>query len=129
MLRLSRQYCQHQPARLELTLAILKPDLVQHSPHHQQVQQMILQHRFLVVRSNIINLSRARQQSTATVSIFFGSINYSFILIEENIFEYLLTPEGARAEEFYSEHREKFFYNRLVMNTIVLCFFTGDCVF
>ena len=38
----------------------------------------------------------------------------SFILIEENIFEYLLTPEGARAEEFYSEHREKFFYNRLV---------------
>ena len=71
MLRLSRQYCQHQPARLELTLAILKPDLVQHSPHHQQVQQMILQHRFLVVRSNIINLSRARQQSTTTVPIFF----------------------------------------------------------
>ena len=25
-----------------------------------------------------------------------------------------MTPEGSRAEEFYSEHREKFFYNRLV---------------
>ena len=26
----------------------------------------------------------------------------------------ILTPEGGRAEQFYSEHKEKFFYNRLV---------------
>ena len=61
---LTRHYCQHQqPARLELSLAILKPDLVQHPPHHRQVQQMILDQEFLVVRSKSLSLSRARQES------------------------------------------------------------------
>ena len=62
---LRRQYCQHQhqPVRLQLSLAILKPDLVQHSPHHRQVQQMILDQEFLVVRSKSLSLSRARQES------------------------------------------------------------------
>jgi len=63
---------------LQLTLAILKPDLVQHSPNLSQVQQMILQNKFLIVRSKIISLPR------------------------------------SRAEQFYAEHKEKFFYNRLV---------------
>ena len=65
-------------SQLELTLAILKPDLVQHQPNLKHVQDMILDNKFLVVRSKIITLSR------------------------------------SKAEEFYSEHKGKFFYNRLV---------------
>ena len=67
-----------RPSNLQLTLAILKPDLLQHPPYHRRVQQMILDSDFLVVRSNTIHLS------------------------------------SSRAEKFYEEHREKFFYNRLV---------------
>ena len=76
MLRLRRQYCQQlQSPRLQLTLAILKPDLVQHPPHHRQVQEMILQHSFLVVRSNTLSLSRARHQSN-NVTFFATKIFY-----------------------------------------------------
>ena len=67
-----------RPSNLQLTLAILKPDLLQHPPYHRRVQQMILDSDFLVVRSNTVHLS------------------------------------SSRAEQFYEEHREKFFYNRLV---------------
>ena len=67
-----------RPCSLQLTLAILKPDLLQHPPHHRLVQDMILDNQFLVVRSKITHL----------------------------------TP--ARAQQFYSEHEGKFFYNRLV---------------
>ena len=37
--------------RLQLTLAILKPDLVQHPPNLRQVHRIILDQDFLVVRS------------------------------------------------------------------------------
>lgn len=47
---------------MAMMLIILKPDLVQHSPHHRQVQQMILDQEFLVVRSKNLSLSRARLQ-------------------------------------------------------------------
>ena len=63
---------------LQLTLAILKPDLVQHPPNLQKVRQMIVDEKFLIVRSKYLSLSR------------------------------------SRAEDFYAEHKGKFFYNRLV---------------
>jgi len=65
-------------SHLQLTLAILKPDLVQHGPNKAQVHNMIIENNFLVVRSKILFMTR------------------------------------YRAEQFYLEHREKFFYNRLV---------------
>eukprot|EP00088_Acartia_fossae_P054801 TRINITY_DN6325_c0_g1_i8.p1 TRINITY_DN6325_c0_g1~~TRINITY_DN6325_c0_g1_i8.p1 ORF type:complete len:211 (+),score=11.63 TRINITY_DN6325_c0_g1_i8:39-635(+) len=64
--------------KLELTLAILKPDLTQHKQHLNEVRQMIVDNDFLIVRSKIMKLNR------------------------------------SKAEEFYEEHRGKFFYNRLV---------------
>ena len=79
---LRRQYCQHQPARLQLSLAILKPDLVQHSPHHRQVQQMILDQEFLVVRSKTLSLSRARQES---VSVSLRKLKYFVLFIRKQL--------------------------------------------
>ena len=66
------------PNALQLTLAILKPDVIANPMTRADVQSLILQHNFLVVRSQQLRLSR------------------------------------ARAEEFYGEHKGKFFYNRLV---------------
>jgi len=66
------------PSPLQLTLAILKPDLVQHPPNLAVVRNMILENNFLIVRSKILHLSR------------------------------------SRAEQFYAEHSQKFFYTRLV---------------
>ena len=66
------------PARLELTQAVLKPDLVLHPPNLVAAQEMILASGFLVVRSRLTCLTR------------------------------------CAAEQFYAEHRGKFFYNRLV---------------
>ena len=65
-------------SHLQLTLAILKPDLVQHPPNVEKVRQMIVDEQFLIVRSKYLSLSR------------------------------------SRAEDFYAEHKGKFFYNRLV---------------
>ena len=66
------------PARLELTQAVLKPDMVLHPPNLAAAQEMILASGFLVVRSRLTCLTR------------------------------------SAAEQFYAEHRGKFFYNRLV---------------
>ena len=63
---------------LQLTLAILKPDLVQHPLNLARVRNMIIENKLLVVRSKILNLPR------------------------------------FRAEQLYTEHKEKFFYTRLV---------------
>jgi len=63
---------------LELTLGILKPDLAQHRQNLQQVRELIVENNFIVVRSKMIKLNR------------------------------------ARAEQFYAEHRGRFFFNRLV---------------
>jgi len=64
--------------KLELTLAILKPDLTQHLLHLNLVREMILDNNFIVIRSKMMQLNR------------------------------------KRAEDFYEEHRGKFFFNRLV---------------
>ena len=50
------------PSPLQLTLAILKPDLVQHPPNLAVVRNMIIENNFLVVRSKIIYLSRSRAE-------------------------------------------------------------------
>ena len=47
---------------LELTLAILKPDLVQHHPNLTFVQKMIVENNFLIVRSKILSLSRTKAE-------------------------------------------------------------------
>lgn len=79
MLKSLQRQCQCQSEQsVQLTLAILKPDLVQHPPNLATVHKMILDNGFLVVRSKVLQLSR------------------------------------ARAEQFYQEHRGKFFYTRLV---------------
>ena len=72
------QCCSSQSSSLQLTLAILKPDLVQHPHNLAAVHNMILDNQFLVVRSKYLHLSR------------------------------------SRAEQFYQEHENKFFYTRLV---------------
>ncbi len=64
--------------RLQLTLAILKPDVTPMLFSVSDIRQNILDAGFLVVRTSTVRMSR------------------------------------ARAEEFYSEHSGKFFYNRLV---------------
>lgn len=48
---------------MQLTLAILKPDLVQHPPNLRKVRKLIIDNGFLVVRSKIIHLpvSKAEQ--------------------------------------------------------------------
>ena len=76
-LQSAARYCTSS-SPLQLTLAILKPDLVQHPPNLQKVHQMIVDEKFLIVRSKYLSLSR------------------------------------SRAEDFYAEHKGKFFYNRLV---------------
>ena len=58
---------------LQLTLAILKPDLVQHPPNLRQVHRIIIEQDFLVIRSkepsnNDINLSRRSMMSNATTA-------------------------------------------------------------
>lgn len=63
---------------MQLTLAILKPDIVQMPLALRHVQNEILRNKFLVVQSRIMQLSK------------------------------------LEAKQFYSEHEQKFFYNRLV---------------
>ena len=63
---------------LQLTLAILKPDVTASPISVSFVRERILQSNFFVVRTKKIDLSR------------------------------------KRAQEFYKEHAEKFFYNLLV---------------
>ena len=62
---------------LQLTLAILKPDLTANPVAASTVRKIILQNNFQIVQSKHLRLSR------------------------------------SRAEEFYAEHRGKFFFNRL----------------
>ncbi|CAN8001745.1 unnamed protein product [Ixodes hexagonus] len=64
-------------SRLQLTLAILKPDVCKIPVKLQAVRRVILDHDFLFVRSKVKSYSK------------------------EDI------------EKFYSEHREKFFFDRL----------------
>lgn len=64
---------------LNLTLALLKPDITRMPYSLEQVRQLILKQGFIAIRSNIIpKMSR------------------------------------TQAEEFYEEHKSRFFYNRLV---------------
>lgn len=49
-------------SHLQLTLAILKPDLVQHPPNLEKVRQMIVDEKFLIVRSKYLSLSRSRAE-------------------------------------------------------------------
>lgn len=63
---------------LQLTLAILKPDVVAHPQIVQEIRSMILKHGFYFVRSKHLHMTR------------------------------------ATAEDFYEEHKGKFFLNRLV---------------
>ncbi|KAK7100033.1 nucleoside diphosphate kinase 6-like isoform X2 [Littorina saxatilis] len=63
---------------LQLTLAILKPDVVAHPQVVQEIRSMIQGHGFYFVKSKHLHLTR------------------------------------ARAEEFYKEHKGKFFLNRLI---------------
>ena len=71
-------FCVPAASRLQLTLAVLKPDVVANPIVHSQIKHLILDHNFLLVKSRKLQLSR------------------------------------EKAREFYAEHREKFFYNRLV---------------
>ncbi|XP_064605485.1 nucleoside diphosphate kinase 6-like [Liolophura sinensis] len=64
--------------RLQLTLAIFKPDITAQPHIIKEVRSMLLQHKFYFIRSKELRLSR------------------------------------QRAEEFYQEHKGKFFLNRLV---------------
>ena len=64
---------------LQVTLALLKPDITPMPYSVNRIQDMILEHDFLVVRSKI----------------------------------YPRLPR-SRVEDFYGEHRGKFFFNRLV---------------
>ena len=77
VIQLLSKYSTSKPPK-QLTLAILKPDLVQHPPNLAQVHKMILDNNFHIVRSKYLNLPR------------------------------------SKAEQFYEEHKDKFFYNRLV---------------
>lgn len=63
---------------LQLTLAILKPDLVSMPLHLEHVRSVILRNNFFILQSQVLNMSR------------------------------------SKAEEFYAEHSNKFFFNRLV---------------
>ncbi|XP_076440400.1 nucleoside diphosphate kinase 6-like [Babylonia areolata] len=63
---------------LQLTLAILKPDVVAHPHIVQEIRSMILKNGFYFVKSKHMHMTR------------------------------------ARAEDFYEEHKGKFFLNRLV---------------
>ena len=81
--KLIRLFCQKNrlkmsstSAKLQLTVAILKPDLVRMPYHLELVRSLILKKNFFVVRSKMVNLNR------------------------------------LRAEQFYEEHKGKFFYNR-----------------
>lgn len=64
--------------RLQLTLGILKPDLMMHPARTKQVKTIIKNNGFLVIKSRVIKFS------------------------------------GQEAENFYKEHKDRFFYNRLV---------------
>jgi len=63
---------------LQLTLAILKPDVFAHPLKYQYVQTRILEAGFYVIKSAVFH------------------------------------PTLELVEQFYEEHREKFFYNRLI---------------
>ena len=60
-LQSAARYCTSS-SPLQLTLAILKPDLVQHPPNLQKVHQMIVDEKFLIVRSKYLSLSRSRAE-------------------------------------------------------------------
>ncbi|XP_071478091.1 nucleoside diphosphate kinase 6-like [Diadema antillarum] len=45
--------------KLQLTLAVIKPDVVAHPIKFQAIQRMIVDHNFLVVRSKILRWSRS----------------------------------------------------------------------
>lgn len=64
--------------RLQLTLAILKPDLMMHPVRTKEVKTIIKDHGFLVIQSRVVKFSQ------------------------------------KEAEQFYEEHKERFFYTRLV---------------
>ncbi|EDO30526.1 predicted protein [Nematostella vectensis] len=66
------------PVRLQLTLAILKPDLMLHPVRTQAVKNILVDNQFMIVRSRVLKWSR------------------------------------EDAECFYTEHKGRFFYNRLV---------------
>lgn len=65
-------------SRLQLTLAVIKPDVVAHPYRFRVIRDLILEKDFLVVRSKLLRWTR------------------------------------SDAERFYSEHKGRFFYNRLV---------------
>ncbi|XP_005110021.1 nucleoside diphosphate kinase 6 [Aplysia californica] len=64
--------------KLQLTLAILKPDVVGHPHIVESIRRLILENGLYILNSKMVRLS------------------------------------PSRAEEFYAEHRGKFFQNRLV---------------
>ncbi|XP_033110331.1 nucleoside diphosphate kinase 6-like [Anneissia japonica] len=64
--------------KLELTLAVIKPDIVAHPHRHYAIKDIILSNNFYFIRSKVLKWNR------------------------------------DRAQEFYREHKGKFFYNRLV---------------
>ena len=47
---------------LQLTLAVLKPDVIANPVTHSHVQSMIMQHNFLIVRSRQLRMTRARAE-------------------------------------------------------------------
>ena len=64
--------------RLQLTLAILKPDLTQRPYAIEHVRSLLLNEGFIAIQSQIVQLPK------------------------------------SKVELFYEEHKERFFYNRLV---------------
>lgn len=88
MLSCIRRQCHSQSKQqnLQLTLAILKPDLVQHPPNLASVHNMILDNGFLVVRSKYLQLSRDRAEQffyTRLVTYMSGGLCQPLILAHQ----------------------------------------------
>ena len=84
MLSCTRRQSKQQ--NLQLTLAILKPDLVQHPPNLASVHNMILDNGFLVVRSKYLQLSRDRAEQffyTRLVTYMSGGLCQPLILAHQ----------------------------------------------
>ncbi|XP_071965084.1 nucleoside diphosphate kinase 6-like [Antedon mediterranea] len=73
-----RRYFSSVNKKLELTLAMIKPDIVSHPQRHAEIKNIILLNQFFIIQSKVLKWDR------------------------------------EKAEEFYKEHKGKFFYNRLV---------------